>query len=54
MTCTLKFNQLAAGLMCPCHGSLFEFDGRVVNGPATKDLTRLETEFDGQTLRIRI
>jgi Rieske Fe-S protein len=52
MTCTLRFNQLSASLNCPCHGSSFEFDGRVINGPATKELPRLNTEFDGRTLRI--
>jgi Rieske Fe-S protein len=52
MTCTLRFNQLTASLMCPCHGSSFEFDGKVINGPATKDLSRMTVEFDGQTLRI--
>ena len=54
MTCTLRFNQLSASLMCPCHGSSFEFDGKVINGPATRDLNRLVTEFDGQTLRIKL
>jgi Rieske Fe-S protein len=52
MTCTLRFNQLTASLMCPCHGSHFEFDGKVINGPATIDLPRLNVEFDGQTVRI--
>jgi Rieske Fe-S protein len=52
MTCTLRFNQLNATLDCPCHGSSFEFDGAVVNGPATRPLNRLTTEFDGQTLGI--
>ena len=52
MTCTLRFNQLNATLDCPCHGSSFEFDGSVINGPATKPLRGLTTEFDGQTISI--
>jgi Rieske Fe-S protein len=52
MSCVLRFNQLNATLDCACHGSTFELDGSVINGPATKPLARLSTEFDGQTLRI--
>jgi cytochrome b6-f complex iron-sulfur subunit len=54
MTCTLRFNRLNATLDCPCHGSTFEFDGQVINGPATKNLNRLTVEFDGQTIGILI
>jgi cytochrome b6-f complex iron-sulfur subunit len=49
MTCTLRYNQLNVTLDCPCHGSSFEIDGRVITGPAVRPLTMLATEFDGQT-----
>jgi Rieske Fe-S protein len=29
---------IAAGLSCPCHGSLFDGDGAVTRGPASLDL----------------
>ncbi len=55
MACPLKLNSLNASLDCTCHGSTFELDGTVINGPATKALTSFKTEFDGNgTLRITI
>lgn len=52
MACTLAFNALNGTLDCPCHGSTFEMDGRLVTGPATQPLRILPTDFDGQMLGI--
>jgi Rieske Fe-S protein len=52
MKCNLKFNQLNATLDCPCHGSTFELDGAVINGPAVKSLRQYRVEFDGQIVGV--
>ena len=53
LSCPLRYNQLTATLDCGCHGSTFELDGSVINGPATKPLRTLKTEFSGgDTVRI--
>jgi glycine/D-amino acid oxidase-like deaminating enzyme/nitrite reductase/ring-hydroxylating ferredoxin subunit len=46
--CLLRFNAAERSWDCPCHGSRFDVDGAVLEGPATKPLpTRhLETEPD--------
>lgn len=40
--------------LCPCHGSLFDLDGSVKLGPATRALTGLPVSFDGTTVVVRI
>ena len=44
--CHVKFNDAERTWDCPCHGSRFDVDGRVIEGPAVKDL---EPKAVGQT-----
>ena len=38
--CALKWNEQEHTLDCPCHGSRFTKDGRLIDNPATGDLKR--------------
>jgi len=36
-------------MKCPCHGSQYDIEGRVIGGPAQRDLARFETSYDTVT-----
>jgi glycine/D-amino acid oxidase-like deaminating enzyme/nitrite reductase/ring-hydroxylating ferredoxin subunit len=40
MGCTVTWNTAETTWDCPCHGSRFTCDGKVIQGPAVKDLER--------------
>lgn len=42
--CLLRFNPAERSWDCPCHGSRFDVDGEVLEGPAVKPLERLAPE----------
>lgn len=44
----------SATFVCPCHGSRFDFSGRVVNGPAVTGLRAFPTQFSGDVLTITL
>lgn len=37
MGCALKYNKLEHSWDCPCHGSRFDEDGKLINNPAAED-----------------
>jgi glycine/D-amino acid oxidase-like deaminating enzyme/nitrite reductase/ring-hydroxylating ferredoxin subunit len=39
--CTVGWNQAERSWDCPCHGARFSIDGKVLNGPAGKDLATI-------------
>lgn len=40
MKCNLVFNREEKTWDCPCHGSRFDLDGNVIEGPATSTITK--------------
>ena len=42
MGCPLKWNEAEKTWDCPCHGSRFDNDGKVINGPAGKNLPQIK------------
>ncbi|HYJ47122.1 MAG TPA: FAD-dependent oxidoreductase [Pyrinomonadaceae bacterium] len=41
MGCIVSWNKAERSWDCPCHGSRFNFDGKVIQGPANKDLKQV-------------
>jgi Rieske Fe-S protein len=48
--CPQKWNADGKAFECPCHGSVFDMEGNVTRGPATRPLLRLHVrlESDGK------
>jgi Rieske Fe-S protein len=42
LKCFVAWNPLAKTWECPCHGSVFDAEGRMIHGPAVRDMRRLE------------
>ncbi|HEX2053303.1 MAG TPA: FAD-dependent oxidoreductase [Actinomycetota bacterium] len=47
--CVVSFNDAEQTWDCPCHGSRFDTDGNVIEGPATKALEAMDVPSDATT-----
>ena len=54
--CVVPTYDEAEGLIrCPCHGSGYDIDGKLLNGPATSGLNRYPIRFNGvDTLTVEV
>jgi len=44
LKCSVAWNNVEKTWDCPCHGSRFSFEGKVLTGPADHDLERIEVK----------
>lgn len=49
--CPVSFVSAGDGFACPCHGSRFDSQGHVINGPAQRGLTQIPVVLDGSEVR---
>jgi len=43
--CTVEYHDEAKKLICPCHGSTYDLEGKVLKGPAEKPLKAFEAKL---------
>jgi menaquinol-cytochrome c reductase iron-sulfur subunit len=48
--CAYHWDAQKNEFLCPCHGSVFATDGKVVAGPAPRPLDRYEVKLEGSNL----
>lgn len=47
--CPVNFIPAAGNFVCPCHGGVYDFQGKVIGGPPVRPLDRFQTRVrDGQ------
>ena len=49
---TVNIDSTNNNLLCPSHGSVFDFNGNVVSGPATSSLTQYSASLSGTMITI--
>ena len=50
--CSVAFNKDAKRFECPCHGSRFDLEGKVIHGPALFPLSHLHVTQEGNDLKV--
>lgn len=52
--CAVEYNSKAKKIKCPCHGSEFNLDGKVLKGPAAKPLPTYKSHLSGDRVIIEL
>jgi menaquinol-cytochrome c reductase iron-sulfur subunit len=52
LACAYHWEMEAGKFMCPCHGSEFSIEGKVLEGPAARPLDRYVTKIENNRLQI--
>ncbi len=52
--CRVSWNEQAKHFQCPCHGGVYDRDGRVVSGPPPAPLARVNVRVNPQTSDLEV
>jgi Rieske Fe-S protein len=52
--CKVKWDEVTTQFLCPCHGGVYDREGRVVSGPPPAPLERLPVRVNDQTAEIEV
>jgi menaquinol-cytochrome c reductase iron-sulfur subunit len=50
--CPVRWVTAAERFVCPCHGGVYDFQGKVTGGPPVRPLDRFETRLQGGQVQI--
>ena len=50
--CPVRFVRAAGNFICPCHGGVYDFEGKVIGGPPVRPLDRFQTRVTAGELEI--
>jgi quinol---cytochrome c reductase iron-sulfur subunit, bacillus type len=50
--CPVRFVQAAKNFICPCHGGVYDFEGKRIGGPPVRPLDRFQTRVRGEFVEL--
>jgi Rieske Fe-S protein len=50
--CPVRFVRAAGNFICPCHGGVYDFEGKRIGGPPVRPLDRFQTRIRGGKVEI--
>jgi menaquinol-cytochrome c reductase iron-sulfur subunit len=50
--CPTRFVEAAGNFICPCHGGVYDFQGKVIGGPPVRPLDRFQTRVEDGEVQV--
>jgi menaquinol-cytochrome c reductase iron-sulfur subunit len=50
--CPVRFVEAAGNFICPCHGGVYDFQGKVIGGPPVRPLDRFQTRIEAGEVEV--
>ena len=50
--CPTRFVEAAGNFICPCHGGVYDFQGKVIGGPPVRPLDRFQTRISNGQVEV--
>lgn len=52
--CPVRYVDAAGNFICPCHGGVYDFQGKVIGGPPVRPLDRFQTRVSADRKQVEV